>query len=128
MSGISALRLGILPPLLCAAALAACASPGPPRGAELPGIPPLPRLDPAQQRGYDFAVRRCAGCHTVGLDDGGAGDGPAFYKLARRYNPISLERRFAEVSEHGFDRMPSIPFTRAEAQDLLAYFDSLQGH
>ena len=73
-------------------------------------------------------MRRCAGCHTVGLDDGGAQEGPAFYKLARRYNPISLERRFAEVSAHGFDRMPAIPFTRDEAADLLAYFDSLQGN
>lgn len=92
------------------------------------GGAPLPTFDPAQQRGHDFAVRRCAGCHTVGLDDGGAHEGPAFHKLARRYNAQQLERRFAEVSEHGFDRMPSIPFTRAEAEDLVAYFDSLQGN
>ena len=110
-------------------ALAACAS-TPARLAtpNWPGVPPLPTLDPQQQRGHDFAVRRCAGCHTVGLGDGGAQDGPAFSKLARRYNPISLERRFAEVSAHGFDRMPAIPFTRSEAADLLAYFDSLQGN
>ena len=119
-------------PLLCltaALALAACAAtPGPPPGPDWSSVPPLPTLDPQQQRGHAFAVRRCAGCHTVGLDDGGASDGPAFYRLARRYNPISLERRFAEVSEHGFDRMPAIPFTRAEAEDLLAYFDTLQGN
>ena len=110
-------------------ALAACAS-TPARLAtpNWPGVPPLPTLDPQQQRGHDFAVRRCAGCHTVGLDDGGAQDGPAFSKLARRYNPISLERRFAEVSAHGFDRMPAIPFTPSEAADLLAYFDSLKGN
>ena len=107
-------------------ALAACATA--PAGPDWSSVAPLPTLDPAQQRGRDLAVRRCAGCHTVGLDDGGAAEGPAFYRLARRYNPISLERRFAEVSEHGFDRMPAIPFTRAEAEDLLAYFDSLQGN
>lgn len=108
-------------------ALGACATPLP-AGPDWSQVRPLPTLDPVQQRGYDFAVRRCSGCHTVGLDDGGAQDGPAFYKLARRYNPISLERRFADVSEHGFDRMPSIPFTRAEAEDLVAYFDTLHGN
>lgn len=110
--------------------LSACASapePWPP-GPDWSSVPPLPVLDVVQQRGHDFAVRRCSGCHTVGLDDGGAGDGPAFYKLARRYNALQLERRFAEVSEHGFDRMQAIPFTRAEAQDLIAYFDSLHGN
>lgn len=116
--------------IAAAALLSACAT-SPPTAATGSGgsrVPPLPTLDPAQQRGHDFAVRRCAGCHTVGLDDGGAQDGPAFYKLARRYNALQLERRFAEVSEHGFDRMPSIPFTRSEAEDLVAYFDSLQGN
>lgn len=110
--------------------LAACAtSPsGPPPAAGLSSVPPLPTLDPAQQRGHDFAVRRCAGCHTIGLDDGGAREGPAFYKLARRYNALQLERRFAEVAQHGFDRMPSVPFTRSEAEDLVAYFDSLHGN
>jgi len=61
----------ILRSVLCALslALAACATtpaPGP------AGPPALAKLDPAQARGHDFAVRRCAGCHTVGLDDGGA--------------------------------------------------------
>jgi mono/diheme cytochrome c family protein len=117
--------------LVCAVglALAACAStPARPTGPDWSSVPPLPTLDPQQQRGHDFAVRRCAGCHTVGLDDGGASDGPAFYRLARRYNPIALERRFAEVSAHGFDRMPAIPFTAGEAADLVAYFDTLQGN
>lgn len=97
-------------------------------GADWSTVPPLPTLDAAQQRGHDLAVRRCSGCHTVGLDDGGARDGPAFYKLARRYNALQLQRRFAEVSQHGFDRMPSIPFAQAEADDLVAYFDSLHGN
>lgn len=124
MSRIASIRIGSL---LGAAALAlsACAtSPG----SDLPGVPPLPRLDAAQQRGHDFAVRRCAGCHTVGLDDGGAQEGPAFYRLARRYNALALERRFAEVSRHGVDRMPPVAFSAAEADDLIAYFDSLASH
>jgi mono/diheme cytochrome c family protein len=111
--------------LICAAglALAGCASAPPP--GHPAGLAPAARLDPAQQRGHDFAQRRCAGCHTIGLDDGGARDGPAFRTLAMRYNPISLERRFAAVSAHGFDRMPPVSFTKSEAEDLVAYFDSL---
>jgi mono/diheme cytochrome c family protein len=111
--------------MIVALALTGCASA--PAGPDWSTVPPLPRLTAAQQRGHDFAVRRCAGCHTVGLDDD-TRDGPAFYKLARRYNPISLERRFAEVSAHGYDRMPAVSLTRAEADDLVAYFDSLLGN
>ena len=110
--------------LLAAAgvALAGCAGvPAP------PPVASLPALDAEQARGRDFAVRRCSGCHTIGLDDGGAQDGPAFRTLARRYNPISLERRFAEVSAHGVDRMPPVEFTRDEAAALIAYFETLQG-
>lgn len=112
--------------LFCAAAfgLAACATS--PTGSGRSGTD-MPKLEPAAQRGQAFAIRRCGGCHTVGLDDGGAGDGPPFQKLARRYNALSLERRFAEVSAHGFDRMPPVEFTRSEGEDLIAYFDSLLG-
>lgn len=113
-----------IPGALAALALGACATAPPPAAAA--GVPPLPRLDPAQQRGHDLAAQRCAGCHTVGLDDGGAQEGPAFRALARRYNPISLERRFSEVSQHGFDRMPPVPFTRSDAADLIAYIDTLR--
>lgn len=118
MSPATARQAGLAIVLIMAAAgCATTPAPG--------GLPPLPTLDPAQQRGQAVAIRRCAGCHTVGPDDGGAQDGPAFSKLARRYNALQLERRFAEVSAHGFDRMPAIPFTGAEAQDLIAYVDSL---
>jgi mono/diheme cytochrome c family protein len=115
--------------LACIAAamfsLAACAAGGAPAS---PGLPPLPKLDVAQQRGHDFAVRRCAGCHTVGTDDGGAAEGPPFRRLAVRYNPLSLERRFLQVSAHGVDRMPPVQMTRAEAEDLVAYIDTLSGN
>jgi mono/diheme cytochrome c family protein len=93
-----------------------------------PAVAPLPEFDPAQQRGHDFAMRRCSGCHTVGLDDGGAQEGPAFRKLSMRYDALSLERRFKEVSRHGVDRMPPIAITHAEAEDLVAYFDTLHSH
>lgn len=95
---------------------------------ETPGLPALPRLTAAQQRGQSLAFQRCAGCHTVGFDDGGAPDGPAFAQLARRYNAIALERRFAEVAAHGYDRMPPVPFTREQAEDLVAYLDALRAN
>lgn len=122
-------KVRLLGGLAAALALAGCAA-GPDSRPSMnrAGSPPLPVLDAQQQRGHDFAVRRCAGCHTVGLDDGGAQDGPAFYQLARRYNAIALQRRFSEVSAHGFDRMPATPFTTSEAADLIAYFDTLQGN
>ena len=114
-------------PLIGLAAALAWAGAAPAAPPPTGSLPALPRLDATQQRGQNLAVRRCAACHTVGLDDGGAQDGPAFRALARRYNALSLERRFAEVSAHGFDRMPPIPLTRSEAQDLVAYFETLQG-
>jgi mono/diheme cytochrome c family protein len=103
---------------LLAIGLAGCASVAPMADAG--------RMDPAAERGRDFALRRCAGCHTVGLDDGGAQDGPSFRSLALRYNAISLQRHFVEVSEHGFDRMPPVSFTTSEAEDLIAYLETLR--
>jgi mono/diheme cytochrome c family protein len=79
-------------------------------------------------RGRAFANQRCAGCHTIGLDDGGSIDAPPFRRLSMRYNSIALEHRFAEIAAHGYDRMPSIAFTQAEAEDLIAYFDSLHAN
>lgn len=112
-------------------ALSACASAphkvqaaGPPAGAYRP--PPPPELSPAQMRGLAFAARRCGGCHNVGLDDGPPYEGPAFRTVAARYDSTALQQRFAQVAAHGVDRMPPVGFTRAEADDLVAYFKSLR--
>ena len=106
--------------------LTACATPLTYGPVETP-VEGAGQLDAAQQRGRDFALRRCSGCHAVRSDDGQSSDGPAFHRLARRYNAISLERRFAELAAHGFDRMPPVQMTRSEAEDLIAYLNSLQG-
>ncbi|PZQ63918.1 MAG: cytochrome C [Phenylobacterium zucineum] len=106
--------------LICVLALSACATA--PVGEGSGG---MARLDPAAERGQAFAARRCGGCHTIGQDDGGAAEGPRFRDLARRYNALSLQKRFAEVSQHGTGMMPPVTFGTAEAEDLLAYFASL---
>ena len=105
--------------LILSAALlvSACASP--------PLQPGRPTFNPASDRGLAFAERRCAGCHMVGLDETSATDGPRFRDLRIRYNSLSLERRFAEISQHGTGEMPPVTFTTSEAEDLVAYFDSL---
>ena len=91
-----------------------------------PGAPEKPGFDPAADRGLAFAQRRCAGCHMVGLDETSATDGPRFRDLRMRYNSISLAKRFAEVSQHGTGEMPPVAFTTSEADDLIAYFESLE--
>ena len=105
-------------PILIAASvlLSGCAS---------TGTAPTAPDDPAVARGEAFAMRRCSGCHAVGLDASPATSGPPFWKLQRRYNPLSLQKRFAEVSEHGSGEMPPIEISRTEAEDLIAYFQTL---
>lgn len=102
---------------LAATTLSACAG--------LPSAPTQARFDPAAERGLAFAERRCAGCHMVGLDETAATSGPRFRDLKVRYNTLSLSRRFAQISQHGTGEMPPVAFTSAEAEDLIAYFDSL---
>ncbi|MDP3852698.1 cytochrome c [Phenylobacterium sp.] len=82
--------------------------------------------DPAVQRGAAFAERRCAGCHLVGLDDGPASFGPRFRDLGSRYDTLSLQTRFAEISQHGSGEMPPIQIERREADDLVAYLRTLR--
>jgi mono/diheme cytochrome c family protein len=103
--------------LLTAASLAGCAG-------SLPG--PSTSMDELRvERGRAFAQRRCAGCHTIGLDESSATSGPRFRDLRMRSNAISLQRRFADISAHGMGEMPPIEITAPEAEDLIAYFESL---
>lgn len=103
---------------LAALSLAACASNGP------PGSDPM---SPSAERGQRLAERRCAGCHAVGLDQSPAASGPRFSDLHLRYNALSLQKRFAEITEHGSGEMPPIHISRQDAEDLVAYFETLGG-
>jgi hypothetical protein len=42
-----------------------------------------------------------------------------------RYNAISLARKFAEISQHGTGEMPPVSLGASEAEDIVAYFDTL---
>jgi mono/diheme cytochrome c family protein len=122
------MRVTILALAAAAAAIGGCA--GGPVPVPAPGASAARAqvADMRVVRGHAFAGQRCAGCHTIGLDDGGAGDAPPFRTLSMRYNAIALEHRFAEISAHGYDRMPAIALTPGEAEDLIAYLDSLHAN
>jgi mono/diheme cytochrome c family protein len=107
----------ILSLLLAAAALAGCAG-------SLPQVStPMDQL--RAERGKAFAERRCAGCHMIGLDETSSSSGPRFRDLRMRSNALSLQTRFAEISAHGIGEMPPIEITQSQAEDLVAYFESL---
>ena len=104
-----------------AAALAGCAG-----AAVVPEVEADAADDTAVQRSQAFAERRCAGCHVVGMGDGRTSFGPRFRDLRVRYNALSLQRRFTEISQHGSGEMPPIQIGRQEAEDLVAYLETLQ--
>lgn len=95
-------------------ALTACAS-----------VPTRLAFSPAADRGLALAQQRCSGCHMIGLDETSATEGPRFRDLQMRYNSLSLERRFREITRHGTGEMPPVVFSTSDAEDLVAYFETL---
>lgn len=79
----------------------------------------------AANRGLALAQNRCSGCHMIGLDETSATEGPRFRDLQMRYNSLSLEKRFKEITQHGTGEMPPVGFSSSEAEDLIAYFETL---
>jgi mono/diheme cytochrome c family protein len=99
------------------ASLTACAT--------LPTVSGKPAFSLAADRGLAFAQQRCSGCHMVGLDETSATEGPRFRDLQMRYTSLSLERRFREITQHGTGEMPPVAFSASDAEDLIAYFETL---
>lgn len=99
------------------ASLTACAS--------MPTTSEKLAFSPAADRGLAFAQQRCSGCHMVGLDETSATEGPRFRNLQMRYNSLSLEKRFQEISRHGTGEMPPVALSSSDAEDLIAYFGTL---
>lgn len=104
---------------LSVATLTACAA------LPLPLPPERAAFTPAANRGLSFAERQCSGCHMVGLDETSATEGPRFRDLQIRYSSLSLEKRFQEISRHGTGEMPPVALSSSDAQDLVAYFETL---
>ncbi len=90
-----------------------------------PLVPVTVEFSAAANRGLALAQQRCSGCHTVGLDETAATEGPRFRDLQMRYNSLSLEKRFQEIARHGTGEMPPVSFSRSDADDLIAYFETL---
>lgn len=90
-----------------------------------PVVPANAEFSIAANRGLALARQRCSGCHMVGLDETAATEGPRFRDLQMRYNSLSLEKRFQDIARHGTGEMPPVGFTGAEAEDLVAYFETL---
>ena len=82
-------------------------------------------FSPAADRGLALAQQRCSGCHMVGLDETAATEGPRFRDLQMRYNSLSLGKRFRDIAQHGSGEMPPVGFTSADAEDLIAYIETL---
>lgn len=84
-------------------------------------------LDPAVDRGWGVAQKRCAECHAIRPGrDSADGDAPPFMVLRLRYNEISLARRIAAVTRGEHAGMPRMALSDADRQDLVSYIESLR--
>jgi mono/diheme cytochrome c family protein len=90
-----------------------------------PSSPARFEFSSAANRGLALAQQRCSGCHTIGLDETSATEGPRFRDLQMRYNTLSLEKKFREVAQHGTGEMPPVGISSPDAEDLIAYFETL---
>jgi len=107
----------VLMVLILAVTLTACATGE--------GPPPAP-LSPAAERGQQFVLRACAGCHAVaGREASPNAVAPAFASIRMRHTAIGLERSLAQIARQGHGEMPPIYMTNAEMSDIVAYIESL---
>ncbi len=107
----------VLTVLTLTAALSACAT---------GEGPPPASLSPAAERGQQFVLRACAGCHAVaGREASPNAVAPAFASIRMRHTAIGLERSLAQIARQGHGEMPPIYMTNAEMSDIVAYIESL---
>lgn len=86
----------------------------------------LPAMAADAGAGAAIAARWCATCHAIGPGAQRAkSDAPSFPDIAaRRSNLTGPVLAFELLSPH--PQMPAISLTRAQAEDLAAYFASLR--
>lgn len=81
----------------------------------------------AAERGQQFAVQACAGCHAVGS----AGVSPMaeatpFRVIVHRYPLDQLQQGFAEGLVTSHPAMPAFVFRASEIDDLIAYLETVR--
>lgn len=90
--------------------------------------PPAPGPEPATawERGRSFARRSCAGCHAIGAAQTSPNPAaPPFWRLAERYDPLTLRVALGAVSGFGHGEMPPIAIVGDEIDDVADYIASV---
>lgn len=77
------------------------------------------------QHGRDLAKRWCASCHVVSADQARASaDVPPFATIARSSNFDAKRLAYFLLDPH--PKMPELPLSRAAAEDIAAYIETLR--
>jgi len=77
------------------------------------------------EHGLDLAKRWCASCHLVSADQRRASaDVPPFATIARSPNFNARSLTYFLLDPH--PKMPELPLSRAAADDIAAYIESLR--
>jgi mono/diheme cytochrome c family protein len=77
------------------------------------------------QHGRDLAKRWCASCHLVSADQARASaDVPPFATIARSSNFDAKRLAYFLLDPH--PKMPELPLSRAAAEDIAAYIETLR--
>ena len=77
------------------------------------------------EHGRDLAKRWCASCHVVSSDQARANaDAPPFVTIARSPNFDAKRLAYFLLDPH--PKMPDLPLSRAAAEDVAAYIETLR--
>jgi mono/diheme cytochrome c family protein len=77
------------------------------------------------EHGRDLAKRWCASCHVVSSDQARANaDAPPFATIARSPNFDAKRLAYFLLDPH--PKMPDLPLSRAAAEDVVAYIETLR--
>lgn len=78
------------------------------------------------RQGHEVAVRKCSGCHAVGISDVSPNPkAPAFRNLYKRYAVDGLREAFLKGYRVAHAPMPTFVLPRSTIDPLLAYLKSI---
>ena len=88
-------------------------------------IAPLPGRAADAVHGYYLAMRWCAACHVVSADQKEANaDAPPFATIAKSRHFSVRGLAYFLLDPH--PKMPELPLSRQQADDIAAYVESLR--